>query len=458
MSMKSLYLYGHLFKWLFMPNRFNYWLFIICIVSGCIAGISSAFHVIWPAGVFLLVFTLWFVSGLLSLSGQLIALGSCRQFGLLPLIRTRMLIIYWAANIVLILIVATLIHVLHQHIWLTALAIGGSMCIFLSVLFIWINAGSKLLAPIMLFILFISSKWIYSAVSACPLLSGLFAIALASGFSYWWYQWRPVKRVNNVFLIRSLDKVGLDVAPAQNYFLAQLLSKFFPSKVNNLHGVLLKGGPDTIQHRAMIWFLGLVMMTIYGLISTVLIGASAIKELTMVTVPILLWSFLLAGGLGLPLNIYRNLGRTWLYFPGSKRLLLHYIEKIFYRDLLLDTVAVCVIACVYLALLDKLTMAMYVVPVYMLGVLAMQIFSYYASLYIHLQTSGSYTWYRVFMFVYIAIVLIGLGVVYFNFANDGQILWVLGAVFIVLFLGTGLVLRVNVGNAIDRLVFLKRHG
>ncbi len=94
--------YWHLFRWLMIPARYHYWLFILSMVVTVIAvfsvAVGSWFNVgDWRlvfVGIWAIVFSLWLCFSVLVLHGQLLSLPSNRQLRLIPGVRQRALIIH----------------------------------------------------------------------------------------------------------------------------------------------------------------------------------------------------------------------------------------------------------------------------------------------------------------------------------------------------------------------------
>lgn len=348
--------YWHLFRWLMIPARYHYWLFMLSMVVTVIAVFSVVVGSLlnvgnWRlvfVGIWAIIFSLWSFSAVLVLHGQLLSLPANRQMRLISGVRQRALVIHWVVlTVMAILFTACQYFLKEMNFTLDGIILNWSLFSLVSVIFLlclkWF-AGFSLFAVWIVGMGFSTFIW---PLNISPWL--LFALVLVVwlGFSYWWLQWLPMQKVENIFLLRNWQCVQR----TSFYHWAKLPINMLAPRIKNnytpasLYLHLLNGVTGNALSRVIIWLLigSLCVLGISFLI--VLLGdGGAMRDVAQIAIPITLWTFLSSAGMGYFIGLFASIGRVWFYFPGTRAELLSAVEKNFMLSLVIDLFFVCVLA------------------------------------------------------------------------------------------------------------------
>lgn len=458
--------YWHLFRWLMIPARYYYWLFMLSVVVTVVA-VFSALVGSWlnvgdwrlvVIGIWAIVFSLWSFSAVLVLHGQLLSLPSNRQLRLIPGVRQQALMIHWVVlTIMAILFTAYQYFLKEMEFTLDRVILNWSLFSFASVVFLlclkWL-ASFSLLAVWFLGMGFSTFIW---PLDISSWLLFVLALVVWLGFSYWWLRWLPTQKIDNVFLLRnwqSLQRTSFyhwTKLPI-NMLAPRIKVNYTPASLY-LH--LLNGVTGNVVSRVIIWLL-MGSFAVLGLSLIALLGyGGAMRDIAQVTIPITLWIFLSSAGMGYFTGLFSSLSRVWFHFPGTRAELFSAIEKNFMLSLLIDLFFICALiglACYWVFpeyLLIKWML------LYCLLVLAVNwtLFNFVWYLYCRTQGSSNLLGVAIFFIIMVQVFLAGFN---WSVVINGKIsmeLLVLGAIFCCL-LGA-LLLRVYAKKATLKISFAR---
>ena len=346
--------YWHLFRWLMIPARYHYWLFLITVAVTVLAvfsallgsGLNIGGWRLLAIGIWAVVFSLWSFSTVLVLHGQLVSLPSNRHLRFIPRVRQRALAIHWVVLTVMTIFFTAAQYFLKEiKFTLDSIILNWSLFSLASVAFLlclkWLSSYS-LLGVWLLGMGFSAFVW---PLAISPWL--LFALALIVwfGFSCWWLRWLPAGKVENIFLMRGGQILqNTSVYPWARLpinMLAPRIKTRYTSASLYLH--LLNGVTGNLASRVIIWLLiGGFAVAGLGLISLLGYGG-AMSDIAQVAIPITLWTFLSSAGMGYFMGLFANVGRVWFYFPGTRAELFSAVGKNFFSSLLIDLFFICVL-------------------------------------------------------------------------------------------------------------------
>lgn len=435
--------YWHLFRWLMIPARYHYWLFMLSMVVTVVAVFSTVVGSLlkvgdWRlviVGIWAIVFSLWSFNAVLVLHGQLLSLPSNRQLRLIPGVRQRALAIHW----VVLTIMAALFTACQYFLKEMAFTFGSfilnwSIFSFASVIFLlclkWF-ANFSLLAVwffAMAFSVFIwpldISPWLFFAV----------ALVIWLGFSYWWLRWLPMHKIDNIFLLRNWHSLQR----SSTYHWTKLPINMLAPRIKDdytpasLYLHLLNGVTGNVVSRVTIWLMmGSFCVLGIGLLIVLFDYGSVIRDIAQIAIPITLWIFLSSAGMGYFTGLFASISRVWLYFPGTRAELLSATEKNFMLSLLIDLIFICALiglAC-YWVFPEYLLIKW--ILLYCLLVLSVNwaLFHFVWYLYCRTQGSSNSLGFAIFFIIMAQFFLAGFG---WGFLSSGKISaepLVLGAIF-----------------------------
>lgn len=458
--------YWHLFRWLMIPARYHYWLFMLSTVVTVVALFSvvvgSFLHVgdwrLVVVGIWAIVFSLWFFGAVLVLHGQLLSLPSNRQMRLIPGVRQQALVIHWVVlTIMAILFTACQYFLKGMQFTFDSVILNWSLFSFGSVVFLlclkWF-ANFSLLGVWFLGVGFSAFVW---PLDISPWLLFILALVVWLGFSYCWLRWLPTQKIDNVFLLRNWQSLQ---RTSSNHWAKLPINMLAPRIKDNytpasLYLHLLNGVTGNAVSRVIIWLMmGGFAILVVSLI--VLLGyGGAMRDMAQVAIPITLWTFLSSAGMGYFTGLFASIGRVWFYFPGTRAELLSAVEKNFLLSLLIDVFFVCVLtglAC-YSVFPEYLLIKWGVL--YSLLVLAVNWLLFHFVWYLYCRTQGNSNLLGVAVF-FIIMMQIFLAGVAWSLVSGGKIsaeLLVLGAIFCC-FPGA-LILRIYAKKATPKMCFAR---
>lgn len=344
--------YWYLFRWLMLPARFHYWLFmlssVLTIVALGSALIGSLLKVgdwrLVVVGVWAIVFSVWFISAVLVLHGQLLALPSNRQMHLISGVRQRALLIHW-----LVLAIMAALFTVFQYFLrgieftLANVIVNWSLCLLASVMFLLCLKWLANFALLGIWLLGMGFATFIEPLDISPWLLFVLALVLWLSFCYWWLRWLPAQKIENVFLLRNWQSLQRKPLCHWSKLPINMLAPRIKMNYNSasLYIHLLNGVTGNFLSRVMTWLL-VGGLAVVGLSLMVWLGyGAAVGEMAKVAIPITLWTFLASAGMGYFVGIFANLSRAWLYFPGTRAELLGAVEKNFVMSLLIDLFFIC---------------------------------------------------------------------------------------------------------------------
>lgn len=344
--------YWHLFRWLMVPARYHYWLFMLSMIVTVIAVfgvvVGSLFDVggwrLVFVGIWAIVFSLWSFSAVLVLHGQLLSLPSNRQMRLISGVRQRALVIHWVVlTLMAILFTACQYFLKEMKFTLDSVILNWSLFSLASVVFL---LCLKWFANFSLFAVWIAGMGFSAFIwplNIPPWILFTLALVVWLGFSYWWMQWLPMQKIENIFLLRNWQSQQR----TPFYHWAKLPINMLAPRIKDnytpasLYLHLLNGVTGNTVSRVLIWLLmssfvalALCLITLFGY-------ADALVDVGHVAIPITLWTFLSSAGMGYFTGLFASIGRVWFYFPGTRAELLNAVEKNFISSLLIDLFFVC---------------------------------------------------------------------------------------------------------------------
>jgi hypothetical protein len=434
--------YWHLFRWLMIPARYHYWLFMLSLVVTVIAVFSvvvgSLFNVgDWRlvfVGIWAIVFSIWSFSAVLVLHGQLMSLPSNRQLRLISGVRQRALVIHWVVlTIMAILLTACQYFLKEMKFTLDSVILNWSLFSLASVTFLlclkWFGSFSLLC-----FGLF----WMALSIFAVPFYISpwlLFALALVIwlGFSYWWLRWFPAKKIENIFLLRNWRSTQL--AASNNWtkipinMLAPRIKNMYTPVSLYLH--LLNGVTGNALSRVIIWLvIGSFCVLGIGLLIVLFDYGGIMRDMAHVAIPITLWTFLSSAGMGYFTGLFASIGRVWFYFPGARVELLGAVERNFILSLVIDLIFVCILtglAC-YWVFPEYLLIKWIVLYCLLVLVVNWLLFHFVWYLYCRTQGNSNLLGVAIFLIIIMQLFLAGVG---WSLVSGGKIsadLIMLGAI------------------------------
>lgn len=459
--------YWHLFRWLMIPARYHYWLFMLSMVVTVVAVFSTLVGSLlnigdWRlviVGVWAIVFSLWSFSAVLVLHGQLLSLPSNRQLRLIPRIRQRALAIHWVVlTIMAVLFTAFQYFLKEKEFTSSSLILNWSIFSFASVIFLlclkWFSNFS-LLAVWFFGMVFSAFIW---PLDISPWLFFALALVIWLGFSYWWLHWLPMQKIDNIFLLRNWQSLQY----SSSYHWTKLPINMLAPRIKfnytraSLYLHLLNGVTGNAVSRMIIWLL-MGSFSVLGLsLLIALFGYGGVmRDIGQIAIPITLWAFLSSAGMGYFTGLFTNIGRVWFYFPGTRAELFGAIEKNFVLSLLIDLLFICVLiglAC-YWVFPEYLLIKW--ILLYCLLVLAVNwaLFHFVWYLYCRTQGSSNVLGVAILFIIVVQIFLAGVG---WGVVSSGKVsaeLLVSGAIFCC-FTGT-LLLRVYVKKATPIMSFAR---
>jgi hypothetical protein len=434
--------YWHLFRWLMIPARYHYWLFMVSVVVTVVAVFSVTVGTWFKVGdwrlvfvgIWAIVFSLWSFSAVLVLHGQLMALPSNRQMRLIPGVRLRAMAIHWLVlTIMAILFTACQYFLKEMEFSLASIILNWSFFSLASVAFLlclkWF-ASFALLAVWFLGMAFSIFIW---PLNISPILLFAFALAIWLGFSYWWMRWLPTKKTENIFLLRNWQSLQRASCNSWIKFPINMLAPRIKNKYTfaSLYLHLLNGVTGNAVSRVIIWLL-MAGIAVLGVSLIALFGyGGAMRDIAQVAIPITLWTFLCSAGMGYFTGLFTSISRVWLYFPGTRAELLGAVEKNFLSSLSIDLFfisALISLAC-YWVFPEYLLIKW--VLLYCLLVLTVNwaLFHFVWYLYCRTQGSSNLLGGAIFLIVMLQIFLAGVG---WSLVSSGKIsaeLLMLGAIF-----------------------------
>lgn len=392
--------YWHLFRWLMIPARYHYWLFMLSMVVTVIAVFSvvvgSLFNVgDWRlvfVGIWAIVFALWSFSAVLVLHGQLLSLPSNRQMRLISGVRQRALLIHWLVlTIMTILFTACQYFLKEMRFSLDSVIVNWSLFSLASVIFLlclkWFGSFS-LLAVWMAGMGFSVFIW---PLNISPWLLFILALVAWLGFSYWWLQWLPILKFENIFLLRNWQSVQRTPL----YHWTKLPINMLAPRIKNnytpasLYLHLLNGVTGNAVSRVLIWLLmssfvalGLCLITLFGY-------GGALVDVAHIAIPITLWTFLSSAGMGYFTGLFASIGRVWFYFPGTRAELLSAVEKNFLLSLVIDLFFVCALTALACYWVFPEYLLIKWIVLYCLLVLVVNWLLFHFVLYLYCRTQGN---------------------------------------------------------------------
>jgi len=458
--------YWHLFRWLMIPARYHYWLFMLSMMVTIVAVFSAVFGSLlnigdWRlavVGIWAIVFSLWLCFSVLVLHGQLLSLPSNRQLRFISSMRQRALIIHLVVlTIMAILFTAGQFFLKGMEFTLGSVILNWSIFSFFSVVFLlclkWFANFSLLVVWFfgMGFSAFIwpldISPWIFFAL----------ALVIWLGFFHWWLHWLPTKKIDNIFLLRNWQSLQ---RPSFYHWTKLPINMLAPRIKGNyvpasLYSHLLNGVTGNVVSRVIIWLL-MSSFAILGLSLVALLGyGGAMHDIAHIAIPITLWTFLGSAGMGYFTGLYTSIGRVWLYFPGTRGELFSAVEKNFLLSLIIDLFFICVLiglACYWV--FPQYLLIKWIV-LYCLLVLAVNwaLFHFVWGLYCRTQGSSNLLGVAIFFIIMAQIFIAGLG---WSVVSSGKIsaeLLVLGLTFCCL--PGAVLLRVYAKKATPKMCFMR---
>ena len=415
--------YWHLFRWLMIPARYHYWLFMLSVVVTVIAvfsvAVGSWFNVgDWRlvfVGIWAIVFALWSFSAVLVLHGQLLSLPSNKQLRLMPGVRQRALAIHWVVlTIMTILLTACQFYLKGMEFSLARVILNWAFFSLGSMFFLfclkWF-ANFSLLALWVVGMGFSTYVWPLNI----PLWL-LFVLALAAwlGFSYWWLQWLPAKKIENIFLLHNWQSLQRKSSFNWMRFPINMLAPRIKNSYTptSLYLHLLNGVTGNPVSRVIIWVLigGFSILGI-SLLLALLDYTDVMRDMAKVVISITLWMFLSSAGMGYFTGLFANIGRVWFYFPGTRAELLSAVEKNFMLSLVIDLFFVCVltaIAC-YWVFPEYLQIKWVVLYCVLVLVVNWLLFHFVWYLYCRTQGNSNLLGVAIFFIIMMQIFLAGVG-------------------------------------------------
>lgn len=458
--------YWHLFRWLMIPARYHYWLFMLSMVVTVVAVFSTVVGALlnigdWRLfiiGIWAIVFSLWSFSAVLVLHGQLLSLPSNRQLRLIPRVRQRALAIHWVVlTIMAMLFTACQYFLKEMEFTFGSFILNWSIFSFSSVIFLlclkWF-ANFSLLAVWLFGMAFSAFIW---PLDISPWLFFAVALVIWLGFSYWWLRWLPMQKIDNIFLLRNWQSLQR----SSSYHWAKLPINMLAPRIKahytpaSLYSHLLSGVTGNVVSRVIIWLLmGSLSVLVLSLIALSGCGG-AMLDMAQVAIPITLWTFLSSAGIGYFTGLYASIGRAWFYFPGTRAELLSAIEKSFLVVLLIDLFFISGLiglACFWV--FPEYLLIKWIL-LYCLLVLAVNwaLFHFVWYLYCRTQGSSNLLGVAIFFIIMVQIFLAGVG---WGVVSSGKIsaeLLALGAIFCC-FAGA-LLLRVYAKKATPKMSFAR---
>lgn len=424
--------YWHLFRWMMMPARYHYWLFMLSLVVTVIAVFSVAvgswlnvgdWRLVF-VGVWAIVFSIWSFSAVLVLHGQLMSLPSNRQLRLMPGVRQRALVIHWVVLTIMAILLTACQHFLKEmKFTLDSVIFNWSLFSLASVIFLlclkWFGSFSLLC-----FGLF----WMVASIFVVPFdispwLFFVLGLAASVGFSYWWLRWFPAKKIENIFLLRNWQSTQL--AASNNWtklpinMLAPRIKDMYTPVSLYLH--LLNGVTGNALSRVIIWLMigGCCVLGISLLIALFDYGG-VLRDMAHVAIPITLWTFLSSAGMGYFTGLFASIGRVWFYFPGTRAELLSAVEKNFMLSLVIDLFFVCVLTALACYWVFPEYLLIKWVVFYCLLVLGVNWLLFHFVWYLYCRTQGSSNLLGVAIF-FIIITQIFLAGICWSLVSGGKI-------------------------------------
>ncbi len=418
-GMAALNGYWKLVRWLVLPERYHYWLFMFSLMVSIVTAISGVSgllngHIIGVLVIvfWAIVFTLWFSISLLMMHGQLLLMASNRQLYLLPGVRIRALTVYW----LVITAMAVLLTVGQWVLMDTALSITGfvfnwSLCVLASVVFLWCLTFFSTFALLVFWgLCMLFSRFVWP-LELSPWVMLVLALSALIGFSYWWLRWVPAKKYTNIFLMSNWQEFQKTASMPWLTISTKLglLKKVSHPEPTSLFRYLLYGRMGNFGLRVLIWLLmtGVVLLCAELLAMN---GYSAwLTEMMRVLIPITLWGYL-CGGLGFFMRLYSNLGRVWLYFPGSRKMQFVVIERYFMLLMLVDLVFICLLASVacYWVYPEYLQLQWVIFYCLLVGGLNWLLFQMAWWLYCRTQGSNNWLGIATFFVIFVQVFVAGL--------------------------------------------------
>lgn len=434
--------YWHLFRWLMIPARYHYWLFMLSLVVTVIAVFSVAvgswlnvgdWRLVF-VGVWAIVFSLWSFSAVLVLHGQLLALPSNKQLRLISGVRQRALVIHWVVlTIMAVLFTACQYFLKEKEFALTSVILNWSLFSLTSVVFLlclkWF-ASFSLLAVWIVGMAFSAFIWPLNISSWL-----LFTLALVVwlGFSYWWLRWLPAQKIENIFLLRNWQSTQRTFfyhwTKLPINMLAPRIKDNYTSASLYLH--LLNGVTGNALSRVIIWLMigGCCVVGVSLLIALFDYGG-VLRDMAHVAIPITLWTFLSSAGMGYFTGLFASIGRVWFYFPGTRAELLSAVEKNFMLSLVIDLFFVYVLTALACYWVFPEYLLIKWVVFYCLLVLGVNWLLFHFVWYLYCRTQGNSNLLGVAIF-FIIIMQIFLAGVCWSLVSGGKIsadLIMLGAI------------------------------
>lgn len=434
--------YWHLFRWLMVPARYHYWLFMLSMVVTVIAvfsvAVGSWFNVgDWRlvfVGIWAIVFSIWSFSAVLVLHGQLLALPSNKQLRLISGVRQRALVIYWVVLTIMAMLLTVCQYFLKEMKFsLDSVILNWSLFSLVSVIFLlclkWFGSFSLLCFGIF---------WMVASMLAVPFDISpwlIFMVGLAAnfGFSYWWLLWSPAKKFENIFLLRNWQSTQL---AASNHWTKLPINMLAPRIKDSythasLYLHLLNGVTGNVVSRVIIWLVigGCCVLGISVLIALFDYG-SVMSDMAKVAIPITLWTFLSSAGMGYFTGLFTSISRVWFYFPGTRAELLNAVEKNFMLSLVIDLFFVCVLialAC-YWVFPEYLQIKWVVLYSVLVLVVNWLLFHFVWYLYCRTQGNSNLLGVAIFFIIIMQIFLAGVG---WSLVSSGKLnaeILILGAI------------------------------
>jgi|GEM_PF-5776009 len=462
----SLNSYWQLFRWLMLPARYHYWLFIFFLAMSGVALVGAIFGLlnmqtdgVLLVGLWVTAFMLWFSVSILVLHGQLLVLASNRQLHLLPGLRSRALALHLLAlTLIAVFITAWGCILKDNELSVAGFVFNWALCVLASIIFLLCLIWFSSVALIAIWLMSIIVAKFFWPLGLSPWLLLIVALLAWVGFGYWWLRWAPAKKFNNMFLMRNwqnFPKSAFNPPSLLPARLRQLGAIITPSTSSLFHN-LLNGGAGSVPRRVMVGLgSNVVGLIAFGFLMQMK-HSEPLGEFLRVLIPVALWAYISGAGLRFFIRLYANLGRAWLYFPGTRAALFGATEKYFIWLILLDLVMISLLAGIgcYWIYPDYLQLKWLVI--YCMLAISVNWLVFHFGWWLYCYTKGSNSWLGVAS-LFILIVQIFISGLCWRLVVDGHLaLEILLSGIVVSCLSIGFLLRSRALHASLGMTFSRR--
>ena len=389
---RELNTYWQLIRTLLLPMRWLRWSVLGALLVALLGGLYWWLNETIGLGLVMAAFlygVLFFSVGGLLMPGQMLAMASSKQLSLMGDLRTRLWWLLLGFALVASLFLALL------GTLKTDLSFGSTYIAILILV-------SLILAAVLLvgaywpglqgFVFVFAWAYLQALdwlMAQNPLLLAGILLVCWWLLRVWWLHWRPARYVKNFMTQGQSSWWGINGDDKPEWTNAVIYQPKAGAKT--WLGSSLRGQADGVKADMQRLVIGVAIGLFFGVLGFWGAGQEAWLKIWQVLGPMLLLIMTLSVGVAINFIMYRRIHCLWLFFPGDRRALYHYVHKAYWRQLL----PLAVFLVVVIGLIDSMVgiNRSWVVPAIMLvlGLLvAVQMF--YLSMLVYRLSGASKRW------------------------------------------------------------------